>query len=168
MSGEGARFDSLHVEVLSSYVSPTLNPKPYNVNPNPQPPNRVGLKFLNARPTHPLIFGPFIFRSVHSFIFRLVLYFSVLYQTAGFKEFPRWIRYSSSTRTPVIRVFTTFDVCDDHERRRNLDLSLPEKGNSDTHGARLVHQIITMIKWIRTSRLSIENSLSTLADAGCC
>jgi len=28
------------------------------------------------------------------------------------------------------------------------------------HGARPVHLIITMIKWIRTSRLSIKNSLS--------
>jgi len=29
-----------------------------------------------------------------------------------------------------------------------------------SHGARPVHQIITMIQWIRTSRLSIKNSLS--------
>jgi len=28
-----------------------------------------------------------------------------------------------------------------------------------SHGARLVHLIITMIKWFRTSRLSINNSL---------
>jgi len=33
-------------------------------------------------------------------------------------------------------------------------------GNSNSHGARLVHLIITMIKWIRTSRLSIKNSLT--------
>jgi len=31
---------------------------------------------------------------------------------------------------------------------------------SNSHGARPVHPIITMIKWIRTSRLSIKNSLS--------
>ena len=35
----------------------------------------------------------------------------------------------------------------------------PPKGNSNSNGARLVHLIITMIKWIRTSRLSIKNSL---------
>jgi len=29
----------------------------------------------------------------------------------------------------------------------------------NSHGARPVHLIITMIKWIRTSRLSIKNSL---------
>jgi len=29
----------------------------------------------------------------------------------------------------------------------------------DSHGARPVHLIITMIKWIRTSRLPINNSL---------
>ena len=40
-----------------------------------------------------------------------------------------------------------------------------EKGNSNSHGARPVHLIITMIKWIRTSRLSINNSLSWYAGA---
>ena len=35
---------------------------------------------------------------------------------------------------------------------------LPGKGNSNSHGARPVHLIITMIKWIRTSRLSITYS----------
>jgi hypothetical protein len=33
-------------------------------------------------------------------------------------------------------------------------------GNSDSHGARPVQQIISVIKWIRTSRLSTQNSLS--------
>ena len=33
------------------------------------------------------------------------------------------------------------------------------KGNSNCHGARPVHLIITMIKWIRPSRLSLKNSL---------
>ena len=42
---------------------------------------------------------------------------------------------------------------------RKVDLRLPEKGDSISHGARTVHLIITMIKWIRTSRLSIKNSL---------
>ena len=41
-----------------------------------------------------------------------------------------------------------------------VDIKLPGKGNADTHRARPVHQIISMIKWIRTSRLSIKNSLS--------
>ena len=35
---------------------------------------------------------------------------------------------------------------------------LPGKGNSNSHGARPDHQIILMIKWIRTSGLSIKNS----------
>jgi len=34
------------------------------------------------------------------------------------------------------------------------------KGDSNPHGARPVHQITTMIKWFRISRLSIKNSLS--------
>ena len=42
---------------------------------------------------------------------------------------------------------------------RKVDVRLPGKGNSNSHGARPVHLIITMIKWIRTSRLLINNSL---------
>ena len=34
-----------------------------------------------------------------------------------------------------------------------------EEGIETPHGARPVHLILTMIKWIRTSRLSIKNSL---------
>ena len=41
-----------------------------------------------------------------------------------------------------------------------LDVRLPGRGNSNSHGARPVHLIITMIRWIRTSRLSTKNSLS--------
>ena len=39
-----------------------------------------------------------------------------------------------------------------------MDVRLPEKGHSNSHGARPVHQIISMIKWIRTSELSTKNS----------
>ena len=42
---------------------------------------------------------------------------------------------------------------------RKVDIRLPGKVNSNSHGARPVHPIITMIKWIRTSRLSMKNSL---------
>jgi len=38
---------------------------------------------------------------------------------------------------------------------RKVDVRLPEKGNSNSHGARPVHLIITMIKWTRTSRLAM-------------
>ena len=43
---------------------------------------------------------------------------------------------------------------------RKVDIRLPGKAKSNSHGARLVHLIITMIKWNRTSRLSINNYLS--------
>jgi len=43
---------------------------------------------------------------------------------------------------------------------RKVDVRLPGKGNSKSHGARPVLLIIKMMKWIRTSRLSITNSLS--------
>ena len=39
---------------------------------------------------------------------------------------------------------------------RKVDIRLPGKGNSNSHGARPVHQ---NHRWIRTSRLSIKNSL---------
>jgi hypothetical protein len=45
------------------------------------------------------------------------------------------------------------------------DVRLPGKGNSNSHGARPVHLVITMIKWIRTSRWSIKNSLSAMLQA---
>ena len=38
-------------------------------------------------------------------------------------------------------------------------IRLPGKGNSMSHGARPVHKIISMIKWIWTSRFSIKKSL---------
>ena len=41
-----------------------------------------------------------------------------------------------------------------------VDIGPPGKGNSTSYVARPVHQIISMTKWIRTSRLSIKNSLS--------
>jgi len=46
------------------------------------------------------------------------------------------------------------------DEARKVDVRLPGKGNSNSHGARPVHLTITMTKWIRTSRLSIKNSLS--------
>jgi len=48
---------------------------------------------------------------------------------------------------------------------RKVDVRLPGKNNSNSHGARPVHLVISMIKWIRTSRLSIKNSLSAGATA---
>ena len=43
---------------------------------------------------------------------------------------------------------------------RKVDVRLPGKGNSNSHGARPVHLIFRMIKWFRTSRLSINNSFT--------
>ena len=46
------------------------------------------------------------------------------------------------------------------QRSRKVNVKLPGKGNSKSHGERPVHLIITMIKWIWTSRLSTKDSLS--------
>ena len=40
-----------------------------------------------------------------------------------------------------------------------VDVRLPAQGILNSHGAKPVYLIITMIKWIRTSRLSIKKSL---------
>ena len=58
------------------------------------------------------------------------------------------------------------DACRTVQGSRKVDVRLPGKGNSNSHGARPVHLIITMIKWIRTSRLSVKNSLSEEREAG--
>ena len=50
------------------------------------------------------------------------------------------------------------------DRAEKVDKRLPGEGNSNSHGARPVHLIIMMLKWIRTSRLSIKNSLSRAWD----
>ena len=42
---------------------------------------------------------------------------------------------------------------------RKVDVRLPGKGNSNFHGARPVHLIITMIEWIENSRLSMNDCL---------
>ena len=39
-------------------------------------------------------------------------------------------------------------------------MRLSGKRNSNPHGARPVHLIVTMMTWIRTSALSFKNSLS--------
>ena len=69
---------------------------------------------------------------------------------------------------------TTRDSCPERLVSSNLamsppkkvDISLPGQGNSNSHGARPVHQIISVIEWIRTSRLSIKNSESGVEARG--
>ena len=52
-------------------------------------------------------------------------------------------------------------LSDSNKRKstRMVDVRLPGKWNSNSHGARPAHRIISMKKWIRTSRLSIKNFL---------
>ena len=57
------------------------------------------------------------------------------------------------------------EVCEEPLLVLCVDFHPPGKGNSNSDGARPVHQIITMIKWIRTSRLSIKNYLSLWESA---
>ena len=45
-----------------------------------------------------------------------------------------------------------------------VDVRLLGKGNSKSQGSRPVHQIISMIKWIGTGKLSIKNSLSSVVQ----
>ena len=50
---------------------------------------------------------------------------------------------------------------------RKVDIRLPGQGDSNTHGARPVRQMISTIKWIRTSRLSIKDSLPVPSGKRC-
>ena len=52
------------------------------------------------------------------------------------------------------------------ECTRKVDVRPLGKGNPNSYGAKLVHLIITMIKRIRTCRLSMRNSLSAEQNAG--
>ena len=47
------------------------------------------------------------------------------------------------------------------------DVQRPGRGDSNSHGARPVCLIITMIEWIRTSKLSMTYSLSGDQSSGC-
>ena len=48
---------------------------------------------------------------------------------------------------------------DRHAFFRKVNVRLTEKINTNSHGARPDHQIISMLKWIRVSKLSMKNSL---------
>jgi len=76
----------------------------------------------------------------------------------------RFVPVTSGTGVPM-DPDCPFRQAVDRLLRRKIDERPPGKGNSTSHEARPDHLIITMIKWIRTSRLSIENSLSRLLDA---
>jgi len=69
---------------------------------------------------------------------------------------------NSKQITYTVSPLSEFDWCFPclTDPTRKVDVRLPGKGNSNSHGARPVHLIITRIKWIRTSGLSIKNSLS--------
>ena len=49
---------------------------------------------------------------------------------------------------------------------RNVDVRLPGEGKSNSHVARPVHQIIKMIKWIRTSECQKGTLLSSTCPQG--
>ena len=57
----------------------------------------------------------------------------------------------------AVAASTSYQVSHFH---RKVHVRLPGKGNSKSHGARPIHLITTMMKWIRISRWSISISLS--------
>jgi len=71
-----------------------------------------------------------------------------------------WARYPCSRSTECGRARLP-------RAARKVDVRLPGKGDSNSHGARPVRLIITMIKLIRTSRLSAQNSLDIRAGGLC-
>ena len=58
-----------------------------------------------------------------------------------------------AAQVPLLsRVLPHHRIC--HNLSRKVDIRLPGAGNSNSHGARLVHQIVSMMKWIRTTLLA--------------
>ena len=53
------------------------------------------------------------------------------------------------------------------ERTRKVDVRLPGKLNSNSYGVRPVHEIISMLKWVWTSRLLIKKSLLKFLERAC-
>ena len=78
----------------------------------------------------------------------------------------RWIPIPSFSTTLRVGVFKNSRTGCGVARKpyiylpRKVDIRLSGKVNSNSHGARPVHQSISMIKWIRTSRLSMKTSFS--------
>ena len=73
-----------------------------------------------------------------------------------------WDRVHEHASTPSHFTFLVEHVAEHHIEMltRKVYVRLPGKGNSNSHGARPVHLIISMIKLIRTNMLSIKDSLS--------
>ena len=69
----------------------------------------------------------------------------------------RELHFFDATKASEVNKSTPFRKM--ARRHRKVDVRLPGKENSNSHGARSVHQIISMTKWIRTSRSSINNFL---------
>ena len=69
----------------------------------------------------------------------------------------RWLYTCTVARTAVHLVVPV---------PRKVDIWLAQKGNSNFYVARLVHQIISMMKWVRTRRLSIMKSLFASGGGG--
>ena len=63
-------------------------------------------------------------------------------------------------RCRVSMLCATSGLRNTHDLLRKVHIRLPGKGDSNFHGARPVHLIIAVIKWIRTRMLSIHKSLS--------
>ena len=78
----------------------------------------------------------------------------------GFRGFRLQVSGFGVTRKPRCRRGSCSLSIAEEPAIGKVDIRLPGKENSNSHGARPVHQIISIILWFRTSRLPIKNSLS--------
>ena len=138
----------------------TLNPKPQTPNPKPQTPNpkpqtpNPKLQTLNPQPQTPTPQPKTV---------------NPKPETRNHNSKPQIITPRSSSFKVVLTThFVMFaGLMGDAEVCTKVDVRLPGKGNSKSHGARPVHLTIMMIKSIRTSRLSIKNSLYGVRRGRC-
>ena len=76
-----------------------------------------------------------------------------------------WMRHQTMATPPMnargeTAISAHSSVCRPCQPDGTEEVTTLRKKNSNSHGARPVHLIITMIKWIWTSRLLIKNSLT--------
>ena len=55
------------------------------------------------------------------------------------------IRTTGTRRAPPECAFAVHSLCGIHKKAKKVDVSLPGKGNSNSHGARPVQQMISMM-----------------------
>ena len=155
----------------SDQFNPSLSPS--TLNPEPWSLNLEAFKGVETRCTASARQGHFVCLALNSHLVCMALNWK---EFQSKKLFYNEVHYTSwsllvISNDPYIKLHRqnglnlipfSCNIVWQRKVPRKVDSRLPGKGNSNSHGARTVHQ---NHRWIRTSRLSIKNFLSCVADA---